>query len=112
MALNTHALTHSPRSKPMATVRERPRSGSIPRHEQVVDNQLNKALQRIRVLDLSTGIFSFLAITLAFSLVMALLDRWLNLPLLARQLALLVYGATVATFVALFLIRPYLRKIN
>jgi len=96
----------------MATVRERPRSTSAVRHEQVVETQLNKALSRIRGLDLTTGFLSFLALTLGFSLIMALIDRWLSLPLLARQIALVGYGGTVVTFLAFFVVRPLLRQIN
>ncbi|MFL5243013.1 MAG: hypothetical protein ACJ8FY_12970 [Gemmataceae bacterium] len=96
----------------MATVRERPRLTPVGRHEQVVESQLNKALSRIRVLDLTTGFLSFLALTLGFSLIMALMDRWLSLPLLARQIALVGYGATVAALVAIFVVRPLLRRIN
>jgi hypothetical protein len=110
--VNPHQDAVFCRSKPMATVRERPRSTSAVRHEQVVETQLNKALSRIRGLDLTTGFLSFLALTLGFSLVMALIDRWLSLPLLARQIALLGYGATVVTFLAFFVGRPLLRQIN
>ena len=53
---------------------------SAPKNDAYVEAQLDRARRRIRGLDLMTALLGFLAGTLAFAVVVALLDVWFELP--------------------------------
>src|SRR5206468_929742 len=62
--------------------------------------------------DIGVAALGLLAGTLAYALGMVLLDRWLYLPDLARQLALFIYLAAAVAYTALILTRPLRREVN
>jgi hypothetical protein len=81
-------------------------------YEKFVEGRLSRAIQRVRALDLATAGLGFLAITLAYGLGMALVDRWLELSPLARQFAFAGYLAACSAFLYLKLVIPLRRTIN
>ncbi len=96
----------------MATVREQPKPAAPARHDAVVQQQLDRARRRIRLLDVGAAALGFLAVTLAFVLVTVLLDRRYDLAPATRQIALLGYGALAAVYLVFGLARPLSRRIN
>lgn len=96
----------------MATVQERTRPPSPPRYDAQVEARLARARQRIRMLDLAVAGLGLAAGTLAYGLVVAALDRWLELSSLTRQLAFAGYALAAAAYLALVLYRPLVRRIN
>src|SRR5439155_27300978 len=82
------------------------------RHEAFVEAQLARARTRVRALDLTGAVLGLLIFTLAYGLIVALCDRWLELPALARQTAFALYAVGALTYLGLFVIRPLCRQIN
>src|SRR5207249_3733582 len=66
------------RERSMATDLGQVRPAPAAKYDAFVDGQLKRARQRIRTLDLTTGLLGFVAGSLAFALGMALCDRWLE----------------------------------
>jgi hypothetical protein len=62
------------------------------KYEAFVETQLARARERVRYLDLAAAGLGLLILTLIYGLVLALCDRWLDLPALARQIAFAVYA--------------------
>src|SRR5262245_34337656 len=94
----------------MATVQEPTRAAG--RHESFVAAQIDRATRRIRGHDLGIATLGLVAGALAYTLVMILLDRWLVLPAIVRQVACgLVIAAGIA-YSAIVLSRPFRRTIN
>jgi hypothetical protein len=89
-----------------------PRGEAGSKHEAFVSAQLERAEARIRNLDLAAGVLGFLALTLVFAMVMVFLDARFDLPLAARQLALVGYLVLGGIFLALFVVRPLRRRVN
>jgi hypothetical protein len=89
-----------------------PKAAPASRYDAVVEAQLARARGRLRALDLTVGFLGLVGGTLAYALGMVLLDRWLQLPPLARQGALLVYLLAALVYVALGIVRPLCRRIN
>src|SRR5438067_2374441 len=83
-----------------------------PRHETFVEAELARARGRIRSQDVGIAALGLVVGTLAYALGMVLLDRWLQLPTLARQLALAGYLAAAGAYVAVVLLRPFRREVN
>src|SRR5262245_48250551 len=94
----------------MATVQEPTRS--LPRHESFVEAALARARGRIRAQDLGVAALGLVAGTLTYALGLVLFDRWLQLPPLARQLALVGYLIAAAAYVVVVLLRPFRREVN
>ncbi|HJT78493.1 MAG TPA: DUF4175 family protein, partial [Gemmataceae bacterium] len=95
----------------MATLNQpKPAPGS--KYDAVVEAQLARARARLRTLDLTVALLGLAGGTLAYALGMVLLDRWLELPPLARQVAFLVYAVAALTYIALTVVRPLCRRIN
>src|SRR5437016_3514346 len=90
------------RSPLMATVQE-PRAG---RAEAFVGDQIDRARRRIQAQDVGVAALGLVAGTLAYMLSMVLLDRWLNLPDAARQVALFGYLVAAVAYAGLILTRP------
>jgi len=61
------------------------------KYDTFVEAQLEKARRRIRTLDLMTAFLGFAAGTLAYAVVMALLDNWLTLPTAVLCVAFFLY---------------------
>jgi hypothetical protein len=95
----------------MATVAgpKQPISG---KYDQFVEGQIEKARRRIRGLDLTAALLGFVAGTLAYAVVMALLDSKLTLPPAALYAVFVVYIALSAAYLTMTVIRPLTRRIN
>src|SRR5262249_5677972 len=96
----------------MATAVEPTKQTSTPKYESFVEQQLTRARQRIRLIDLATAGLVLLVAVFAYAVSMALLDNWLVLSVPVRQMALAVFLLGVGVFVAVALLRPLLRPIN
>ncbi len=95
----------------MATLNQS-KAAPASKYDAMVEAQLARARGRLRTLDLTVGLLALAGGTLAYALGMVLLDRWLQLPPLARQAALLVYVVAASAYVALGIVRPLCRRIN
>src|SRR5262245_43425921 len=82
------------------------------KYEAFAEEQLARAQQRIRLLDLSAALLGLLALTLLYGLLMALLDRGLELPAVARQAAFGLYLVGAAAYLVLTVVLPLTRRIN
>ena len=90
MATDLHEAKPTPNVKPVPSAK----------YEGFVGEQLRRARQRIRTLDVSSALLGLLSITLAYGLLMALLDRALELSPLSRQLAFACYAVVVLAALA------------
>jgi hypothetical protein len=88
------------------------RQPSAGKYESFVDEQLSRARRRIRLFDLAAAGLGFLILTLAYSLLMALADRWLQLAPLVRQITFAFYGLLALAYLGWFGVRPLLQPIN
>ncbi len=95
----------------MSTVSQvRPSPAS--KYETFVEEQLARARNRIRLLDLAAAGLGFLIVTLGYGLLMVVLDRLLELPSLVRQAAFGLYLVGAVVYVGFTLGRVLLRRIN
>lgn len=76
------------------------------------DEQLRRAVQRIRLLDVTGALLGATALTLAYALTVALCDHWWVLPSLARQAGFVLYAILMIGFLTWSLILPFSRQIN
>jgi hypothetical protein len=74
--------------------------------------QLHEAEQRVRRLDLTRGLLVLLAGSLAFLLLVVLLDRRFDLSLGSRRLALLGYLVGAGLYGTFFVLRPLRAPVN
>jgi hypothetical protein len=93
----------------MATVQE-PRSR--PKYDDFLDARLNRARQQVRAADLTVASLGLIALTFGFGLVMLLLDRWLELPIVVRQFALSGYLVAATAYILKVFRRPFIATIN
>src|SRR5262245_26948869 len=98
----------------MATVQDPPKTTATAQYEIIVETQLARARDRVRLLDMTAAGLGLLSGVLAFTLSMVLLDRWLVLPSLLRQVALagfavaaLLYGGGVLFWLWSRRVNPY-----
>jgi hypothetical protein len=96
----------------MAAVQEQVKPGPAARYDTFIDTQLGRARGRIRSLDISLAVLGLICGTLAYALVVALLDRWFELTPLARQLAFAGFAVAALAYLAGTLVWPLLRSIN
>src|SRR5277367_3001043 len=96
----------------MATVQEQTRPAPPSKHEAFVEQQLKRARQRIRLLDISAALIALIVATLAYGLGMIVLDRLLDVPPLVRQWALLGYLVAAAVYLGLTVVRPLSKRVN
>jgi hypothetical protein len=96
----------------MATVRDPVKPEPVAKYETLVETRLAQARGRIRALDLTAAFLGFLIATMAFGLVMALLDRWFNLSTLIRQIAFCVYGVAALAYLGRVIAWPLFRRVN
>src|SRR5260370_36148320 len=82
------------------------------KQEAFVERQLARARARIRYLDLAAAALGLVILTLAYGLVLALCDRWLELPVLARQIGFALYAAGGLVYLRLLVLRPLWRPIT
>jgi len=93
----------------MATVQEPKLAG---KHDAFLELQLNRARQRVRSADVLLGLLGFLSLTAGYGLAMILLDRWLELPAIVRQIALCGWIIGSAVYLYRVLVRPALASVN
>lgn len=98
----------------MATVQDQPKTTTAAKYDAFVETQLARARGRIRMLDVTTAGLGLLSGFLVFGLSMVLLDRWLVLSSLVRQVALagfvvaaLLYGGVVLFWLWSRRVNPY-----
>src|SRR5260370_30888737 len=96
----------------MATVQPPPKPAPASKYDAFVESRLAKARGRIRSLDVAAALLGLVAITLGFALVMAVVDRSLELAPLFRQLAFAGYLLGSALYLAFALVRPLSRRLN
>jgi hypothetical protein len=82
------------------------------RYDTFVAAQLARAERRIRALDLTAALLGFAAGTLAYAVVMVLVDRQFVLSLSARKTALFLYALGAAAYLWLAVLRPLRRRVN
>jgi len=95
----------------MSTATQVPPKPTV-KYESYVEEQLARARNRIRLLDLTVALLGFLIGTFAFGLVVVLLDRIFQLPSLARQAFFVVYALGAAAYIGWTVVRPLMRKVN
>src|SRR5262245_272481 len=96
----------------MATDLQPAASTTLPKHEAYVEKQLGLARRRIRMLDLAAAALGFFILTLGYALVMVLLDRAVQLPSGARQLAFGGYLLAALGYLGWAVVLPLLRQVN
>src|SRR5262249_48050190 len=96
----------------MATDLHPAKPESLPKYEAFVDKQLARARGRIRALDLASAALGFVILTLAYGLLMVLLDRALQLAPLARQAAFGLYLAGALAYLGVMVVWPLCRRVN
>src|SRR5581483_6869122 len=96
----------------MATAAGPVRQSSTPKNDAFVEAQLERARRRIRGLDLMAALLGLLAGTLAFGVVVALLDSWFELSGLARSLAFGGFVIAALVYLTITVFVPLSRRIN
>jgi hypothetical protein len=96
----------------MATDQMQVTTASIPKYEALFEQQLRRAVGRVRFLDVMAALLTLAAGTLLYALLVIGLDRWLILSGGARQFALIFYLIVAAAFVGYCIVRPFLRTVN
>src|SRR5438132_153833 len=81
------------------------------KYDAYVEEQLTRARRRIRGLDAAAAGLGFLVLTLAYGLLMALCDRWLEFSSLTRQLAFALYGLAALAYLATMLVLPLFQRV-
>src|SRR5215469_11651746 len=82
------------------------------RYDSFVEAQLARAERRIRALDLTAALLGLAAGTLAYAVVMVLVDRQFLLSLSARKAALFLYALGAGAYLWLAVLRPLRRRVN
>src|SRR3954447_22213898 len=100
------------RSMAMATDLGRAKSAAAGRYDTFVAAQLSRAERRIRALDLTAALLGFAAGTLAYAVVIVLVDRQFLLSLSARKAALFLYALGAGVYLWLTVLRPLRRRVN
>jgi hypothetical protein len=96
----------------MATDLAQAKAAATSKHDAFVQAQLARTEKRIRALDLTAALLGLAAGTLAYAVVMALIDRWLALPQGVRQAGFVVYLVAAAAYLTAFVVLPLSRRIN
>lgn len=96
----------------MATDLQTAPATTVPKHDAYVEKQLGRARGRIRALDLAGAGLGFVILTLAYALLMVVLDKSIQLPLEARQVAFWGYVAGAIGYLTWTVGRPLLRQVN
>src|SRR5437870_10292913 len=82
------------------------------KYDLFVQQQLARARSRIRALDLAAALLGLVAASLAYSLIMAVLDRRFELSALIRQITFTLFAAVGALYAGVALFRPLFQRIN
>ncbi|MFO0843538.1 MAG: DUF4175 family protein [Gemmataceae bacterium] len=84
----------------------------VSRHDAFITEQLHRAEQRIRLIDLGTSLGGWVAGTLAYAVLLMLLDRAFVLSAATRQTLFLTYGAASLAYLYTFVVRPLRWRVN
>ena len=95
----------------MATVRQ-PKPTSPAKYDAYVEEQLDKARRRIRLLDVSSALLVLVAAIFVYILLVGLLDRRLELSAAVRQVTLIGFTVAVLAFLGWAVLRPLFRRVN
>lgn len=96
----------------MATDLQPAKTARAAKYDSFADEQLARAVARIRALDLTAACLGLVALGLAYALAVVLLDSWLVLPSLIRQLAFAGFVLGAAAYLVYFVVRPLRRHLN
>jgi hypothetical protein len=95
----------------MATVRP-PKPAASAKLDAFVEEQLDRARRRVRLLDVSSALLLFAAFTLVYTLAVGLIDRRLDLSSPVRQAAFAAFAVVGLVFLAVGVVRPLFRRVN
>ena len=93
----------------MSTTQQTP--GGL-KYETFVEGQLGRASLRVRFLDLMVASLGVVGMFLAYGLLVAVLDRWLELPAFFRQIAFLAFLGVVCFYLTVTAVRPVFHRVN
>ncbi|HZY91045.1 MAG TPA: DUF4175 family protein, partial [Gemmataceae bacterium] len=96
----------------MATDLGRNKAAAAGRYDSFVAAQLARAERRVRSLDLTAALLGLAAGTLAYAVLMVLIDHQFVLTLSARKTALFLYALGAAAYLWLAVLRPLRRRVN
>jgi collagen type III alpha len=96
----------------MATELGRVKSTAASKSDAFVASQLKQAEKRIRMFDLTAGLFGFAALSLAYIVGMLLFDSKFLLSQHVRQLSLYVFLAGAAVYLYFAVLRPLRLRVN
>lgn len=96
----------------MATDQLPGKPASVPKYEVVFEEQLGRAIGRVRLLDLLAASLGLAGIVLVYALLLIFLDRWLELSAGARQALFVVLFLIGAAYVGAFVAWQFLRPVN
>src|SRR5262249_30368170 len=96
----------------MAIDQMKGKPAAVPKYEAVFEEQLGRAISRIRLLDLFAVLLGLAAIVLVYALLLIFLDRWLELSASARQALFVVLFLIGGTYLGLFIAWQFLRRVN
>ncbi len=88
----------------------KPSSG--PKYEAVFEQQLGRAVGRVRFLDVTAALLGWGAAALLYALVLMGLDRWLEITAFTRQVLFILFLLGSGIYLGLFLVRPLFRRVN
>src|SRR6185369_13314039 len=83
-----------------------------PKQEGFVEAQIQRALRRIRMLDVVAGLCGLFVGIFFFGLAVMVLDGWLVVPSLIRQLAFAGFFLAVVAYLGFVVIRPLFRPLD
>jgi collagen type III alpha len=112
---NSHEVNDSrgPRSLPMPPIQAPvSRPAPQPKQEGTIDAQIERALRRIRLLDLTAGLLGLFLLVLVYGLALIVLDAWLVVPSLVRQIAFGVLFLGSLAYLGLFVYLPLRRPLD
>src|SRR5262249_3696085 len=89
-----------------------PKPPARTRHDQLVARRIVRAQRRIRGLDVAAALLGFSILTLSFGLVVILCDKWLELSVVVRQVAFVIYLLAAAAYLFVAIVRPLTFRVN
>jgi hypothetical protein len=96
----------------MATDQMQNRPAAVPKYEAMFEQQLGRAIGRIRLLDLFAALLGLVAIVLIYALLLIFLDRWMELSAGARQAMFVVLFLIGGIYLGVFVAWQFLRRVN
>jgi hypothetical protein len=96
----------------MATEQMQVKPAAVPKYEAVFEQQIGRAVGRIRLLDVLAAVLGLSAIALLYALLMLTLDRWLELSAPVRQTMFVLFLLSAGVYLAVFVFWPLCRSVN